>query len=140
MAISSTTPTMVRVATMWIGQEKGRLPKSSRRAALRACSTHTHTTKGHTNDAQPKSEYRFRAKYKCSRRSEAVRLLLCCLPVCKQEVSKNLFMGEKKPELFSALERRMKSRNSTLTGKWMSGTVSKTDSRMASRTVITIMS
>lgn len=43
MAISSTTPTMVRVATMWIGQEKGRLPKSSKRAALRACSAHTQT-------------------------------------------------------------------------------------------------
>lgn len=41
MAIISTTPTMVRVATMWIGQEKGRLPKSSKRTALRACSTRT---------------------------------------------------------------------------------------------------
>lgn len=41
MAIISTTPTMVRVATMWIGQEKGRLPKSSERTALRTCSTHT---------------------------------------------------------------------------------------------------
>lgn len=63
MAISSTTPTMVRVATMWIGQEKGRLPKSSKRAALRACSAHTQTKvtvktlnhRGNTDSAEKES-------------------------------------------------------------------------------------
>lgn len=41
MASVSTAHRMVRVAAMWMSQEKARPPKSSKMAALRACGGHT---------------------------------------------------------------------------------------------------
>lgn len=47
MAISSTTTRMESVTTMWIGQEKGRLPNSSRITDLRAF--RMETNRAHAN-------------------------------------------------------------------------------------------
>lgn len=116
MAIISTTPMMVRVATMWIGQEKGRLPKSSKRTALRACSTHKQTVifNKHNHRVDMDSDQKDGSEVEWGFWAEendvmgAVWLLVFFL-MCKQEVFAHQNLYFPKVHYLIAIKNKMKS-------------------------------